>query len=1105
MTSYTASCYPIAHQSVLEAILKDDQGNTKEAYCHYISSMLFMLQAMKNDGWEKKDIQEIRTHDTIKLLKLTDQCLGRIKAFLNFQKDEDKSATSKEKVTRQYTTPVPPKSPTNLSPNLTKRTAGRRTSEPPNFHYQHHQNQNNKTLNVNKTALALINSLPSPPGTRRSSTVNFQHQNQEMYQAFERRKTLSGVKTMKARYATTNYNLDLFRKEAEKKALTMAKQKVFQQKWQERQKEIKQEAETRWNLRNSRSQRDKDYRKRLLEEILTFEETWNVTHQSRDALQQNPSDSSAMIQIVQAVFKEKNHPLGKVCKGLQYFVYQKVLEILNQQENDGSYLDPVDTLPRPKLPMMSSIENTGHRDKRYSTSGDAILGIILEDPLFPTQQQGLDQGYNDTKEQSRNAQLNQSNTSHQSEIGPKSIKSRPEDKVKKPNRGGEGLDQQLNLPNRGQSPQESIIYDVKKNGTKDNLIDDVGDVNDVFKSEDGKDLGATTSGLSKTNSLRKNSDQIDGVDGATGSLTWINSLRQQYQTVRSTSLEKNYEALEDEMFGSSDGSQNEESDGEEADDEAEQTDVVPFSPIPHTTKPQLPGEISDSETKDDETSQDSISKVVPIKTGNLPGTNDTQPSTMDTNLSTNKQITDAQNPSYFSISRSRKGLTLQGDHCEETVELQDVDEMDCVQHEYDTPYEPSCQSNPESTEPSCQSTSNYEVPWCSDNTSNTEASQRNESGSSVIEIQVIPNTPQEEHGSGTEDAPLPRHFSGSGEDIDAGAYSDLEEAFEEGPYEGLVTESRIVALTETPENATERVDENPDPECDRNSPPNYYDVDSDSLPSTNDGVGNTYETLNFNDHEDEENVYEDLDKLEDDRVDRPAELPSQTLYGNPNEAFPVDTFYLKKLDSIIQEIRFGIDRLHSVLLMVYEELGTPIGKDQAYATLESILFQPLWPWLLQAFRKLNEHKEEYLTELFRKQHHCTPYDLKVRSKFALCQPETCAQEDPYREAIEELKKLGNLKCPLDKLECLVRASKSVILCVEEYSKKRGDDKTPLTSGDDLLGIFSFLIMKTNYPQIVSECHAMEELAYEGYLMGEEGYCLTTLHAAISNLLIKKDW
>ena len=37
------------------------------------------------------------------------------------------------------------------------------------------------------------------------STANFQHQNQERFQAYQRRKTLRGVKTVDAKYNTTNY------------------------------------------------------------------------------------------------------------------------------------------------------------------------------------------------------------------------------------------------------------------------------------------------------------------------------------------------------------------------------------------------------------------------------------------------------------------------------------------------------------------------------------------------------------------------------------------------------------------------------------------------------------------------------------------------------------------------------------------------------------------------------------------------------------------------------------------------------------------------------------------------------------------------------------
>lgn len=50
--------------------------------------------------------------------------------------------------------------------------------------------------------------------------------------------------------------------------------------------------------------------------------------------------------------------------------------------------------------------------------------------------------------------------------------------------------------------------------------------------------------------------------------------------------------------------------------------------------------------------------------------------------------------------------------------------------------------------------------------------------------------------------------------------------------------------------------------------------------------------------------------------------------------------------------------------------------------------------------------------------------------------------------------------------------------------------------DDLLPVLTYVVVKTRLPQLVSECIAMEEFIHEGYLMGEEGYCLTTLNTAV---------
>lgn len=73
---------------------------------------------------------------------------------------------------------TPPRSPLTLSPKL-KKTAGRRVSEPPNFHYPpNHQinKQNPNALNLANSlnSMSLLNSLPSPPGARKAKYDLFQ-------------------------------------------------------------------------------------------------------------------------------------------------------------------------------------------------------------------------------------------------------------------------------------------------------------------------------------------------------------------------------------------------------------------------------------------------------------------------------------------------------------------------------------------------------------------------------------------------------------------------------------------------------------------------------------------------------------------------------------------------------------------------------------------------------------------------------------------------------------------------------------------------------------------------------------------------------------------
>lgn len=43
------------------------------------------------------------------------------------------------------------------------------------------------------------------------------------------------------------------------------------------------------------------------------------------------------------------------------------------------------------------------------------------------------------------------------------------------------------------------------------------------------------------------------------------------------------------------------------------------------------------------------------------------------------------------------------------------------------------------------------------------------------------------------------------------------------------------------------------------------------------------------------------------------------------------------------------------------------------------------------------------------------------------------------------------------------------------------------------------MLRSALPQLLSECAALEEFIHEGCLLGEEGYCLTSLQSALAFL------
>ena len=540
--------------------------------------------------------------------------------------------------------------------------------------------------------------------------------------------------------------------------------------------------------------------------------------------------------------RNKYHPLARVCKGLQYVVYQKSLDIMKQNTNNESYLDPVDTIQRPRLPMTGRVENTGQRNKRYSTStaDDAGTGLpISEDKIG---------GVNKIKEDT------------------------------------EG-DRDYTDDKRSHNNADS------KTNNKDSSNNDF---KERHKSIDSESSFAVNESNENTSSTR------------------AATMRKQYHTKQVESIdEKIYEDLEEAMFSSSSDDDNDDEDCGDGDDEA---DV------------ERPHGLKDEQSTAEKTNKNGNSQIDNPKfceTNNhlrIPSPQSTSEALSDD--SDNDSIHDSNNPSYFALNRSQDTVTLSNRILSETTDSQKDDDS----HNYDEPYDSITTTTLTSGdvrtgENSNESESIYEVVWREDDQTkpNLNHQQSNDNHNdevqnhdydepydpdrplSPVAIQVIPNTPHDDDHSDATDAPLPDRFSptnntgvGRGEDSE---YSDLGEEFEENNYEGLKTEFV--------------------------KPPEYSDPEKDSDGGTEKSrkpikIGNdTYEALSFDNND--ENLYEELDTFNAKNGSTMSDttLPtSQKIVEDESvrtqTTIPIDTFYLKKLDSIIQEIRFGIGKFFFV-------------------------------------------------------------------------------------------------------------------------------------------------------------------------------------------------
>ncbi|XP_044111463.1 VPS9 domain-containing protein 1 isoform X2 [Neovison vison] len=201
------------------------------------------------------------------------------------------------------------------------------------------------------------------------------------------------------------------------------------------------------------------------------------------------------------------------------------------------------------------------------------------------------------------------------------------------------------------------------------------------------------------------------------------------------------------------------------------------------------------------------------------------------------------------------------------------------------------------------------------------------------------------------------------------------------------------------------------------------------------------------------------------------------------------------------------EQLKSTVKDIHDAIGlnATASKDRCLACIEEPFFSPLWPLLLALYRSVHRLREAALSRSMELYRHASPAAVGVPRKLLPRDLEASgAGAYPYCAAARELGLLVLESCPQKKLECIVRVLRVICACAEDYcrAQEAAPEARPLLGAtaigaDDLLPILSFVVLRSGLPQLVSECAALEEFIHEGYLIGEEGYCLTSLQSALN--------
>nr|KAG5708005.1 hypothetical protein BaRGS_025143 [Batillaria attramentaria] len=152
--------------------------------------------------------------------------------------------------------------------------------------------------------------------------------------------------------------------------------------------------------------------------------------------------------------------------------------------------------------------------------------------------------------------------------------------------------------------------------------------------------------------------------------------------------------------------------------------------------------------------------------------------------------------------------------------------------------------------------------------------------------------------------------------------------------------------------------------------------------------------------------------------------------------------YQRHLKNIATDVHQYMEKMLILFTIAYEQLDSPLGRDQCYASLEETFFKPLWKFLLMLFRLANYKDELAFACKMTQRANTTPMEMGVTRRLCLIPTGDDAaakrsHPQPYQKAIEELVRIKDHYTMLSKLECVVKVIKLILDGIKDFYLSQG--------------------------------------------------------------------